>query len=303
MTGGIRKNLVRAFLAVIGGLSLTMFVLLAINYQVVRQYRALSETMIAEYRLIDSLSGLVAAYNAHVISTGVDEANTDRELQATRAQVAELTAYLDGAIVDTRSRVSYLGLKNSIGAVTSKIDESLQNIARGDIQSFTEDYYEANKRYQFVRENGTKLIFDELNYASSILGSISRTYQLSQALGVLTLILIVGACAVYVLRFARRMTAPISRLEQLALRIAKGELDVAVDADLMAKQDELGSLARSFQTMTAELNKANVNIKRSQEQVKERADQLERMNKLMVGRELKMVELKKQLERLKPPRL
>ena len=298
---GIRANLLRAFLGVIGGLAFGTVVLLGLNYQVVQQYKELSDTLIAEYRLVDSLSGLIAAYNARVISTNVNEAQTNSELRKSKEEVARLTAFLDTAITDRQAQVSYIGLKNSIDAVVTTIDKSIQSVSQGDIENFTADYYKANDEYQFVRDNGTTLIFDELKYASSILDAMNRRYQLSQILGLMILLMIVAGCALYVFAFARRLTLPLRRLQQLALQIAAGDLDVRVDTGILSLKNELGSLGQSFQTMAGEIGKANQRVTQSQEQLKERADDLEKMNRLMVGRELKMMELKKEVDRLKGP--
>ncbi len=52
---------------------------------------------------------------------------------------------------------------------------------------------------------------------------------------------------------ARRMTAPISRLEQAAVAVEGGKFDPASLDPLVARLDELGGLARSFQTMAREI--------------------------------------------------
>jgi HAMP domain-containing protein len=296
---GIQKNLLHAFFAVIVSLTITTIALLSLGFYSLQQYKAISDALIAEYRLVDSLSELISAYNERFISTSTNEEQTDRELNQARAEISELTTFLDTAIRNRQSKALYVGLKNSIETVTNTVDKSVSHIAKGDITNFTSDYYEINKQYEFVRDNGTALIFEELKYASSILDTIDLLHAWSQIIGIGLLVAIVGVCVLYVVRFSKKLTAPLSRLEQLALRVAEGALDVKVDADLREKKDELGSLAVSFHTMTTELARANRRIVESQEELKKHAEVLERMNKLMVGRELKMRELKSELNAIK----
>ncbi len=82
---------------------------------------------------------------------------------------------------------------------------------------------------------------------------------------------------------------PLANMRQLATKIAEGDFDSRI-TDL--SDDELGDLARSFNRMTDSLVKAKKNV---EQQVDIRTSELSKLNQFMVGRELKMVELKKQL--------
>lgn len=69
---------------------------------------------------------------------------------------------------------------------------------------------------------------------------------------------IIAGCAlvallVLVTVVARRMTSPICRLEHAAVALEGGKFDPASLAPLVARPDELGSLARSFQAMAREI--------------------------------------------------
>ena len=60
--------------------------------------------------------------------------------------------------------------------------------------------------------------------------------------------------------------------------------------------DEIGSLAKSFNVMTEELEIAYADV---ETRVEDRTEKLVKLNGLMVGREVKMVELKKEIAELK----
>ena len=88
--------------------------------------------------------------------------------------------------------------------------------------------------------------------------------------------------------------------------MAGGKFDIKLDKKDLAAHDETAVLARAFNDMAKKLADLYKNL---EQQVKERTDKLgrsesqlkkalaesQRTNRLMVGRELKMIELKKEL--------
>jgi HAMP domain-containing protein len=95
----------------------------------------------------------------------------------------------------------------------------------------------------------------------------------------------------------------ISKLRNAASEVAKGNFQVRLKD---TSHDELGELATSFNQMTQKLQEVNEQNKKSTEELNNKSEELsqkmaetERINKLMMGRELKMIELKKEIEELK----
>lgn len=101
------------------------------------------------------------------------------------------------------------------------------------------------------------------------------------------------------------------RLEALSKVFAQAAVgDFSVNLEMPSEYDEFTELYAGIQIMlevirekTAELEQLNRSL---EEQVRQRTDQLEqrgqeleRFNSLMVGRELKMTELKEELSRIK----
>ena len=87
---------------------------------------------------------------------------------------------------------------------------------------------------------------------------------------------------------AGSLTQPINLLRQGVETIAKGNLDHRIKIET---GDEIEQLADEFNLMTK-------NLKESREKLKKRIHELERFHKLTVGRELKMIELKKKIKEL-----
>jgi HAMP domain-containing protein len=92
---------------------------------------------------------------------------------------------------------------------------------------------------------------------------------------------------------ANSISRPIVKLQKGTEEFEKGNLDYKVGTK---GKDEIGQLSRSFDNMSASLKESRKN---TEDKIAERTKELEQINKAMVGRELKMIELKKEIEKLK----
>jgi HAMP domain-containing protein len=135
---------------------------------------------------------------------------------------------------------------------------------------------------------------------------------------------------------SRRITKPIISLRNAAIEISKGKLDTKIE---IQTKDEIGELAQTFNQMastlkelyetlegkvqerTKELEEARASleirvkartrelkelterqeeiIEKRTKEIQERMKELERFHRLAVGRELKMIEMKKEMQKLK----
>lgn len=87
-------------------------------------------------------------------------------------------------------------------------------------------------------------------------------------------------------RVSSRFTKPILELKSAMQRVAHGESSVRT---AIASRDEFGELSEAFNRMAEELEGNRVSIEKK---VAERTVELERMNRIMMDRESKMIELK-----------
>ena len=105
----------------------------------------------------------------------------------------------------------------------------------------------------------------------------------------------------------RLITAPLSSLIGAAEQFAKGDFGHHIDA---SSSDELGTLGKAFNTMSDELKRAKKreeNYKADLErevsektvELQQKIDELEEFTRLSVGRELRMVEFKREIVELK----
>lgn len=96
--------------------------------------------------------------------------------------------------------------------------------------------------------------------------------------------------------FARRLSYPIYMLKQVTQRVGEGDLSARAK---IFSRDELGELSEAFNKMTESLQTSINERKDLEADLKKKVDSLERFNKVSVDRELKMIQLKKEIEELK----
>ncbi len=153
------------------------------------------------------------------------------------------------------------------------------------------------------------------NYGLEFLGNI-QDKKIQNQFNVLFLVnLVVGFLAfaiavVLSLIISSNISAPIIKLKNAADRIGKGDLKYKID---IKSEDEVGELAEVFNRMTKELEKSkremceknkkleNItkDLKKSKEQLEEKVEELEKFQKVTIDREMKIIELKKKIAKLK----
>jgi methyl-accepting chemotaxis protein len=110
----------------------------------------------------------------------------------------------------------------------------------------------------------------------------------------------------YAKRFSTQLIIPLSQLTAYAKEVADGKLKTDINRQAHSQNDEIGSLTSSIYTMIDTLTamitqekKTGEEMRKASESLHEKNSELEKMNSIMLGRELKMIELKKEIEELK----
>lgn len=296
----LKGKLLRTFFFIIGVLSCTSIGLFLVHFIVVEKYKAISDNMVTEYALINTVSDLIVSYNSRYRNTSINEETENKRIEDTKQSMSENMTFLDNHIVDQTSRATYLGLKNTIADVTEEVDRGLAELSEGNVTGASAHYRAANKKYAFVKENGTKLISNELAYAQSIQEKIDKIYQTSSIVGIFGLVLTIGGSIIYAFRFSNRVATPLRKLATIAEEVAAGNMQIGLNQELLDQGDEIGRLSRSYSIMLtklikniSELDTSNKELQEISQAVTIKNAELEKLNEYMVNRELKMIELKK----------
>ena len=128
-----------------------------------------------------------------------------------------------------------------------------------------------------------------------------------QYAALLYMLIAIAVVLVFALLIGWSMSNPVIRLTGVAKAITAGRYDEAVDPALTTLEDERGKLAKSIEVMRKAVQRSQKNLEkqvdvRTKDLVKAQHDldkklaEVKKFNDVMVGRELRMVELKKELE-------
>ena len=154
--------------------------------------------------------------------------------------------------------------------------------------------------YNRALEASTKTIDKVNNNARDI---VKNSYQLTAILGTLAIIFMAGINLLIV----RSISIPIKKLSDMARNISQGDLSKRIT---ITSKDEVGRLATSFNEMEDKLRQSQqlleqkvsertTELEAAKNKLEDKVAELEKIQKLIIDRELKMVELKKELEELK----
>ena len=160
----------------------------------------------------------------------------------------------------------------------------------GLIVGYTKAFSTVKVRIGFLQQKNTALFQSYVMYSM-----------------IVVVVTLVGSILAMIVLMQAMVIKPLKKVSYGLEQVKKGELNVKIDTH---SKDEFGDIAEVFNTMTEDLEKSGKTLseynKTLEEQVKLRTNELEvkieeteRMNKLMVDRELRMVELKKQIELLR----
>lgn len=137
------------------------------------------------------------------------------------------------------------------------------------------------------KEIGTiKIVISEKKYQAFFMQQIYSLIFLGLILGL-------GDTFLIYLTINRMILIPIRKIEEETEIIGRGDLEHQVD---IKSKDEIGRLAQAINSMTKNLKNSMKETEDYKKHLEERVDELERFHKLIIGREMRMIELKRQIK-------
>jgi nitrogen fixation/metabolism regulation signal transduction histidine kinase len=293
-----------AFIVSISVVALCAILMLSINQINSLQTQRIVDTMTTEYSLISLSNDLVQTYNS--VTKNPQDTQLTTHYQSLHAQILSTLTTLNKTIVQQETRMLFTGVDRTVRAVVNECDMGLAKLKKNIFTSLSDHYSRATANNVFVSDNTKTLLGNELNNLYISQQNVQRTYIItiigSAGLFLLIIFIIIGLAR----SFTVQLIKPLTALSVFAKDIAGGNLQAMNSQPLPQSNDEIGSLTESIRTMVNKLvdmisreKQATEEIKKTTDILKEKNDELGRMNALMVGRELKMTELKKEIEKLK----
>jgi nitrogen fixation/metabolism regulation signal transduction histidine kinase len=252
---GIKAKLLTAFLTVIAVLFIAETFNSAMSFILIQKYQKITDSMISEYQIIETTSNLVNSFY-DLIQYANDKQRVDT-FNHNLTALNNLLAKLDKNINDPGSWTVYLGVKSSVNNVVSEANKGVAAILAGNFSEVTNYYNVANQKNIFVKENTSNLLLKQLEYTEKLQADINRTQLWIQIIGIILFIGVFLGCLWYSLSFSRTFINPLLKLTKLAKIIGDGNLEANVESDLLKGNDEIASLANSFNSMVLSL-KANI---------------------------------------------
>jgi PAS domain S-box-containing protein len=280
MSRSLRTKLLTSFLLIIAVLAIAEGFFIVINFNIIARYEQLANTMTSEYGLIDATTNTIEAFKNFTKDASYG-AKRSAFFDA-RNQLKSLLTELDTSITDPDSRAAYIGAENTINNVLTEVNTGFDEVLDGDYSNTTAHYDAANHLNDFVRSNTTELLLKQLAYAKTLETGIREVQIWSEVIGLLMFALILAGCLWYSVSFSSRLIGPLSNLTRLAKKIEGGDLQAAPDQTLLQGDDEVASLANSFNTMVLslrqdikKLQEYNVEIKNSRNRLKSEKNKLQ----------------------------
>ncbi|MGP1383794.1 MAG: cache domain-containing protein [Thainema sp.] len=161
------------------------------------------------------------------------------------------------------------------GFQTENITNQLVNeLEKGESQKFVYADPDSGEKYliSFAPIGRNNWILGTIIPSDSYLATIRRNQQI---LLVAILFFIIGAAGIAILISDRLIARPILKIANMATDIETGQFEVHQLAEVAERQDELGRLARVFQTMAQQVYEREYKMRQQIEELGFKADQAE----------------------------
>ena len=237
------------------------------NIRVVQMYDDIADRLILENRFVATVPKLFDAY-FEVVNSGAGNRGGVKAYDELKLTILGHIDELDKRIAGTESRAAWRGLRNFVTNIISECDLGVAAVKRGQ-SSLAWDIYSANiaPMRPFVYENTSLLISQELRVSDNLQAEVNLTEKRLHAVS-LAIFVIVGLVNVILLLYvARSMTDPMRRLSKNARQIAGGDLEQTVPPDLLERDDEIGNMSRSLDSMLARLKREIISQKKASDEL------------------------------------
>lgn len=305
----IYRRILRAFAFVVGLMVILIVVLAFVQNYLNARYHSAIQTFLYEGRFTQDVPQLINAFYTSVGSYSQERLNT---YELIRGRLQDTIASLDRVVVGDKSKMAYLGIRNVVVSIMRDCEEGIQAGLKGDQVKAAEKYDSALRKNSFIEQDSVALILAQIQDAETLAADLNQLSRIGQYFSFVLLVIMAVWIVLFVNGFAKKLSRPLVDITSFTGEIEQGRFDVVIAPETLERDDEIGMLGRAFGNMAArlksniaeiksnmaEVQRANENMEKAQKVLETKNEELKRMNDLMVGRELKMVELKKRIAEL-----
>jgi nitrogen fixation/metabolism regulation signal transduction histidine kinase len=300
----IRTTLVQAFLAVIFCLIATVLISFLLFNQASSQYSIVVENLVNQSRLINLTYALIDAYKN--LYKSIDDPQTQAIYAQVKSDIIATLSDKNNIPISKDAQATYTGLGIIVQNIISETDQGLESTRNGDITSTSVHYDNANRQFAFLKELASEHYAQTLKDISSLFPAIKANAARAYATSAIIAVLVIVGSLIYAFYFSLSITRPIVDLTYQAKQIATGNVTATTKSDISKTNNEISSLSSSFNLMVTnlrdkitQLDNSNKALEQSKKDIEQQSESVRQMNDLMTGRELRMIELKNEIETLK----
>jgi PAS domain S-box-containing protein len=259
----IRNRVLLSYSVIIASTTILLIVAIVINYFLIQNYESINSNIVKVQELNDTASGLTEDAYSYGFKT-----NDYSKYNQRVAQIYSIEKVLDERFLNNKkSLTAYRGAKNSIAAVIEDITETKNQLEKGNIGSISSFYEKNFTKLEYAKQSITDLIVAE----TENLATVTRQMQTPRTILIFAIFAIVIFGTFFSVIFAffisDRISRPLVVLSSLAEKIPTGNLEFNVDKQMLERNDEVGSLFRSFKNMVEQLKEKIVTERLAKEEV------------------------------------
>jgi len=293
----IRTRIITAFLLIIMALTAVSVAAFVYQYYLARQYQQISKVMVSEYQIVGITENMIEAYYNSAKVAQLDE--SFGEYYEIEGQLDDLVAMLAENITRPQSAVKLQGVLNIIEGIKNETHAGINDAKAKNIEFLSAHHQKARGKLTYLNEASTNLILSDLEHLNDTSKRLDNLLAVSLVVGAVVIGISFLLGVIVAVRFAQKITEPIEKLSGYTELVTGENMDLEIDKKLIEGSDEISGLAKTFQLMVTRL-KENINkMTVANEELTNKTAELEELNKAMVGREQKMIELKKEIEQLR----
>lgn len=295
----IEFKLKLSFLVIIIGLTALITISTITNFVAYNKQNAKIDNLILESEIPVLVDNVLNECNDMLINGNHKSGFEKHAYYTIKNQTHDTFRVLDVTIKSKVTKMAYERLRDSVKYIFTGIDEII--VLNGNLNKSEADarYIELLSKKDEIDTLSNNLLWEqtkEIKYA--------RTQFIRSMIGTFAITLACIAIAVFAsIKYAgvvsQRITHPVMQLSDTAQKISNGNLKKGVSKDVLQRNDEIGDLGHCFNKMVSnlqskivELEKSNEAIKKAEKRILKKNEELEKFNSIIIGRELKMIELK-----------
>lgn len=286
----IKYKIIAAFLTVIASMILLAGLVIIVNFNLINKYARINDNIVYEQALKDDVWLVIQDWYGGIKSHNYTDYQKRLEDINNVKKILDLKLSADD--VSQETKLTYRSVNNSLAVIIKDIEAAKEKWeSSGDMVGVTEVFNDTNLKLDFVKQNISNLLLIETKNIAVLTKDIQQERTLIITIFGIIIFIIAFLSIIFSVFLARKITNPIIFLSEAAQRISKEDLALGVDKELIGREDEIGSLSRSFDLMVKNLQEKIAALETSSLDLAKKMGEVSASNKELEETKTAMVNL------------